>query len=139
PHGCQVPRTTEYIRSTATQRIMNEEEEEKSLLEISGDEDFIREPATDSRPLWLASTAVTYLFHPLLLLVYAFFFVDIFFPYQFMHLAGPAKSQLLLALIINTVAFPLITLGLMRGLKIIPNFELNSNKERILPFIAIML
>lgn len=108
-------------------------------VDFTSDEVFIREPATESTLLFIIATVTSYVFHPLLLLVYAFFFVDIFFPYQFMHLGGAAKMQLLLALIINTIVFPVATLGLMRGLKIISDFQLNTSKERILPFIAIML
>lgn len=114
-------------------------EEEKQLLDFSAAKAPQAEPATDSTLLWIAAKAVTYLFHPLLLLTYAFFFVDIFFPYQFLHLGPQAKMQFLMVLLVNTVFFPLATLGLMKGLKLISSFELNDNKERIIPFIAIML
>lgn len=118
---------------------MSEEEKEEAGLGFEGFETVVYQPATPSKTLWYLAKVVTYLFHPILLPTYAFFFVDQFFPYQFMHLGLQQKMQLLLTILTNTLVFPLITVGLMKALKIINNFEMTTNKERILPFIAVSL
>lgn len=111
------------------------EEEELTFL----DEDIVYQPATESTVLWMLSTIISYIFHPVLLATYAFVFVDVFFPYQFLHLGPQQKTQLMLTIVTNTLVFPVIVLVLMRALKMIGSFELKTNKERIVPFIAISL
>ncbi len=108
-------------------------------IQFIPEEEIVYEPATDSKLLWILSSILSIVFHPLLLATYSFIYVDLFFPYQFMHLAAQQKSQLLATIVTNTLVFPVIVLVLMKALKIVSSFQLRTNKERILPFIAIML
>lgn len=108
-------------------------------IQFAPEEEVEYEPATDSNVLWILSSMVSFVFHPLLMATYAFLFVDLFYPYQFMHLGPQQKSQLMATLVTNTLVFPLVVIFLMKRLKIVSSFELRTNKERILPFIAIML
>lgn len=108
-------------------------------IQFIPEEEVVYVPATDSSLLWILSTVLSFVFHPLLLATYSFIYVDMFFPYQFMHLAPQQKTQLMATIVTNTLVFPVIVLLLMKGLKIVSSFELRTNKERILPFIAIML
>jgi membrane-associated phospholipid phosphatase len=119
--------------------MSDEQKPEEEELTFIADEDVVYQPATESNVLWILSTIISYVFHPILLATYAFVYVDVFFPYQFLHLSPQQKTQLMLTIVTNTLVFPVIVLALMRGLKMISSFELRTNKERIIPFIAISL
>ena len=62
-------------------------------IQFAPEEEVEYVPATDSNVLWILSSIVSFVFHPLLMATYAFLFVDLFYPYQFMHLGVSQKAQ----------------------------------------------
>lgn len=80
----------------------------------------------------------SYIFHPLLAPSFATTLIVLANPYMF---AGLAKGPFsVLAIIMPlTVMFPVIALLLMKALKLVDDLYLQDAKQRILPFIAIMI
>lgn len=79
------------------------------------------------------------LFHPLVITVYAFLFINILNPYQFIHLNQKDIVQLFVTLLTNTLVFPLITVIIMSRLGFISSLEMNDRQERIIPYIGMSL
>lgn len=79
------------------------------------------------------------LFHPMVITTYAFLFVNIFNPYQFIHLGRTGIMQLFVTLVTNTLVFPLITVVIMSRLGFISSLEMKDRQERIIPYIGMSL
>lgn len=96
---------------------------------------------TDSQPAFsgswtLIAKLVSYLFHPLLvgvyMAVYMIYLNPIFFNYT-----DPRSRLLSLATVVNNnFVFPVIVVLLMKGLGFIESIYLNTQKERIVPYMA---
>ncbi len=79
---------------------------------------------------------VSYVFHPLFMPVYVYWFLAFIHPGYF---AGFGKSQkifLLARIVLNMVFFPLITVLLLKGLGFIDSIFLKNQRDRIIPYIA---
>lgn len=85
------------------------------------------------------SHLVSYLFHPLLMPIYAMLLVFGIYPYYFAHLDFKAKVLAFGAVFLNTFFFPVLAICIMKGLGMISNFKMETRNERILPFIATMV
>jgi hypothetical protein len=85
------------------------------------------------------AATISYLFHPMLMTVYIFFFIDACYPFVFAHMGKVVKMQVIMALIVNTIAFPLITVLIMQKLGFANSLQLRTQRERILPYIAMSL
>ncbi len=87
----------------------------------------------------LLSNVLSYLLHPLLLPSYALLLINWAHPYSLAQISEENKIQLFASIFINTFAFPAITIFLMMKLDFIKSVHLRTRKERILPYMAIML
>jgi hypothetical protein len=83
--------------------------------------------------------AISYLFHPILMSVYIFFFINTCYPFVFAHMGKVVKMQVFMALAVNTIAFPVITVLIMQKLGFANSLQLRTQRERILPYIAMSL
>ena len=79
------------------------------------------------------------LFHPLVITTYAFLFVNLLNPYQFIHLSRTGVMQLFVTLVTNTLVFPLITVVIMSRLGFVSSLEMKERQERIIPYIGMSL
>lgn len=79
------------------------------------------------------------LFHPLVITMYAFLFINILNPYQFIHLTKTGILQLGVTLATNTLVFPLVTVIIMSRLGFISSLEMKDRQERIIPYIGMSL
>lgn len=82
------------------------------------------------------SRVFSVLFHPLFIGVYMAAFMLFIHPTYFLGFSEKAKMLKLLTVINNNVFFPLLVVALLRGLGFSKSYQLNSQKERIVPYIA---
>lgn len=76
------------------------------------------------------------LFHPLFIPMYVVYFLAFVHPSYFSGFSQAAKKQAMLIVMLNAVLFPLFTVLLLRALKFIDSFLLETRKDRIIPYIA---
>ena len=94
-------------------------------------------PITSYSPaLKIASTFVSYLFHPLFVGVMMAAYLIFLHPTYFQALDAKSRMMKLLVVINNNVFFPLLVVALMRALGFNKSVLLKTQKERIVPYIA---
>ena len=94
-------------------------------------------PTTSYSPaLKIASTFVSYLFHPLFVGVMMAAYLIFLHPTYFQALDAKSRMMKLLVVINNNVFFPLLVVALMRALGFNKSVLLKTQKERIVPYIA---
>jgi|688.fasta_scaffold721679_1 hypothetical protein len=79
---------------------------------------------------------VSYVFHPLFVGVMMAGYLIFIHPYFFVGFSGQQKMLKLLAVINNNVFFPLIVVVLLRALGFNKSLLLQTQKERIVPYLA---
>ena len=89
-----------------------------------------------SPALKIASTFVSYLFHPLFVGVMMAAYLIFLHPTYFQALDAKSRMMKLLVVINNNVFFPLLVVALMRALGFNKSVLLKTQKERIVPYIA---
>lgn len=82
-----------------------------------------------------AAKLISYVFHPLFIPVYVGWFF-IYVAQLFPERSGWQKTLLLITFFINYTLLPLVTLLLARGLGFVQSIYLQSQRDRIIPFIA---
>src|SRR3954467_7190379 len=82
---------------------------------------------------------ISYVFHPLFIPTYVYFFLTQAFPYEFSGLLRNAAIFRTLVVFINTAFFPGIAIFLLWRLKFIESIFLKSQKERIAPYMIVMV
>lgn len=82
---------------------------------------------------------LSYIFHPIFVPIYLAYFLEFIHPSYFAGYSVLGKYKLLLLLALNAVAFPLITVLLMRGLGFIKSINVRDQRERILLYISSMI
>ena len=89
-------------------------------------------------PRWLVglSKSISLLFHPLFIGAYMAVYLIFIHPNYFVGFSEKAKLLKLLVVINNNVFLPIIVVGLLRGLGFNSSFQLKTQKERIVPYIA---
>lgn len=80
----------------------------------------------------------SYIFHPLFIPLYVTCFLAFIHPGYFSGFSLMGKKKLLLLVALNAVAFPAITVLLLKGLGFIDSLFLKTQKDRIIPYIASM-
>jgi hypothetical protein len=83
----------------------------------------------------IAAKIISYIFHPVFVPVYILLFLLYIHPAVFAGVTGWAKQWVLLQALLMYGFFPLITVLLLRALKFINSIYLNTQKDRIIPFI----
>ena len=79
------------------------------------------------------------IFHPLFIPFYVVAFLIFFHPSYFSGFGTHEKNSLLFTTILNTVFFPLISVLLMKGLGFIQSVFLHTQKDRIAPYLTVMI
>jgi len=78
----------------------------------------------------------SYIFHPLWIPVYVCYFLAFIHPDYFTGFGIKQKSWIIIRVAYSMGFFPLITVLLLRALKIIDSIFLKTQKDRIIPYIA---
>lgn len=87
----------------------------------------------------IAAKIISWIFHPVFVPIYVVYFLVYVHPYLFVGFPPAVKLiSVMLAAVISFTFFPLVTVGLLKGLKFIDSIYLRTQKERIIPFIACM-
>ncbi len=84
----------------------------------------------------LLAKVVSYVFHPLFVGVMMAAYLIFFHPYFFVGFSEKQKMLKLLSVINNNVFFPLIVVVLLRALGFNKSLLLQTQKERIVPYLA---
>jgi hypothetical protein len=82
---------------------------------------------------------ISYVFHPLFIPTYVYFFLTQAFPYEFSGLLRNAAVFRTVIVLINTAFFPAVAIFLLWRLKFIESIFLRSQKERIAPYMIVMV
>ncbi len=82
---------------------------------------------------------ISVVFHPLFLPTYALALINWLTPYQLAGLDPDAKLKIFIAVIINTIIFPVLIIFIMSRLKMLKNIFIRDREERIIPYVAISL
>lgn len=96
-------------------------------------------PDTASAPLKFFAKLVSYVFHPLFIPTYVYFFMAKAFPYEFSGMLRDAAMFRTVIVFINTAFFPAVAIFLLWRLKFIESIFLRSSKERIAPYMIVMV
>ena len=80
----------------------------------------------------------SYIFHPLFIIFYVSWFLAFIHPSYFSGFSSQGKVRILLLVTLNAIAFPAITLLLLKALGFIDSVFLRTQRDRIIPYIASM-
>lgn len=80
----------------------------------------------------------SYIFHPLFIPFFVCWFLEFIHPSYFSGFSEAGKKRVLLMVSLNAIAFPAITVLLLKGLGFIDSFFLRTQRDRIIPYIASM-
>lgn len=80
----------------------------------------------------------SYVFHPLFIPFYISWFIEFIHPSYFSGFSDAGKKRVLVMVTINAIAFPFITVVLLKALGFIDSFFLRTQRDRIIPYIASM-
>ncbi len=80
----------------------------------------------------------SYVFHPLFIPLYVTYFLAYIHPGYFVGFSNSGRTRLMLLIFLNAVAFPGITVLLLKGLGFIESVILRTQRDRIIPYIASM-
>lgn len=80
----------------------------------------------------------SYIFHPLFIPLYVCWFLAFVHPSYFSGFSNPGKIRVILLIVLNAVAFPAITILLLKALGFIESIFLRTQRDRIIPYIASM-
>ena len=83
-------------------------------------------------PAWLISI----LFHPLFITAYVGYYIIFIHPHYFSGFNSPQRLMVLVRILINMVAFPLLSVLLLKAVGFIDSVLLKTQKDRIIPYIA---
>jgi hypothetical protein len=89
-----------------------------------------------NRAVRLMAKVISYIFHPIFIPVYILLFLLYIHPGVFAGFSGWKKSLVLIQAISMYGFFPLVTVLLLKALKFIDSVYLDTQRDRIIPFIA---
>lgn len=89
--------------------------------------------------LRIFARVLSYVFHPLFIPTYIYFFLTQAFPYEFSGLLRNAAVFRTVVVFINTAFFPGLAIFLLWRLKFINSIFLKTQKERIAPYMIVMV
>jgi hypothetical protein len=104
-------------------------------LEITP-EGELQEKTTATLLLRAAGTFFSWLFHPLLLIVWISVYLLYINDLIFLGMDSFDRMKIFLRIISTSVLLPLITVLLLKGLGFIQSIQLRTQKERIIPYVA---
>jgi hypothetical protein len=86
--------------------------------------------------LKLPANFLSYIFHPIFIPVYVIAFLVFVHPSYFSGFSEKAKLQTVVISAVNLVAFPLLSVLLLRALGFIDSVFLRTRQDRIIPYMA---
>lgn len=89
--------------------------------------------------LKILAQIISYVFHPLFIATYVTAFLLYIHPYVFAGYNPSLKLFRLITVIVNTLLIPGIAVLLMWRLKLIASIQLNTTRERIIPYAAAII
>ncbi len=89
--------------------------------------------------LRIFAKVISYVFHPLFIPTYVYYFVTQMFPYEFSGMMGTQSLFRTVVVFINTAFFPAVAVFLLWRLKFIDSIFLKTAKERIAPYMIVMV
>ncbi len=93
-------------------------------------------PLPQPKALKIIAKIISYVFHPLFIPVYLTAYLIYIHPYLFAAYDPKQKFIRLLSVFVITVFFPAITVFLLWRLNFIESIYLQTQKERIIPFVS---
>ncbi len=94
------------------------------------------QPASYSRSVRLLAKIISYIFHPVFVPLYIILFIVYVHPYLFAGFSPFDKTRTVIMSAMMYSFFPLVTVLLLRGLKLIDSIHLGKQKDRIIPLVA---
>lgn len=91
-----------------------------------------------NKPIQLLAKVISYIFHPLFIPTYIFWFLTAFFPFEFPGITDKLLNLRIFSVFWMTAFFPALAVFLLWRLKFIDNVFLRTQKERIIPFFITM-
>lgn len=88
--------------------------------------------------LQVVARVISYVFHPLFIPTFVYFYMTQAFPYEFSGMLADASLFRTVVVFINTAFFPAVAIFLLWRLKFIDSIFLRTQKERIVPYIIVM-
>ena len=82
------------------------------------------------------SQSIAYILHPIFLVGYMYFLYRAINPYLFISPDSKASGLITMSVISLSVVFPLLCILLMKRLGLIPDINMQNNKDRVGPIIA---
>lgn len=89
--------------------------------------------------LKILAKVLSYVFHPLFIPTYVYYFVTQVFPYEFSGMMSSDTLFRTLVIFINTAFFPAVAVFLLWRLKFIDSIFLRTARERIAPYTIVMV
>ena len=87
----------------------------------------------------LLAHVFSYIFHPLFIPPLLVLFLVFVHPFLFAGFSEWSKLQPIIQTALTCTFIPLVTIFLLRGLKIIESIHMRTQKDRIIPYIAVMI
>ncbi|HEX6915426.1 MAG TPA: hypothetical protein VF145_09300 [Chitinophagaceae bacterium] len=89
--------------------------------------------------LRFAAKVISYIFHPLFIPTYVYLLLTWLYPHQFSGMLANDAMFRTLVVFINTAFFPAVAVFLLWRLKFIDSIFLKTQKERIAPYMIVMI
>src|SRR5438876_3045525 len=83
-----------------------------------------------------AAKVISIIFHPVFVPIYVIFFLVYIHPYLFAGFSSENKSIAMIQAFVMFTFFPVVTVLLLKALKFINTIYLQTQKDRIIPFVA---
>lgn len=100
--------------------------------------EIVMNRGVESKPLRSIATIVSYLLHPVFMPIIMTWVIYMITPMSFVQYEGKL-SLLFIQIGMATIFFPLLVVGLLKGLGFISSIFMRTQKERIIPLIATMM
>jgi hypothetical protein len=98
-----------------------------------------REKNVQPPALRFFARVISWIFHPVFVPMMVIFFLVYVHPYLFAGFTPFLKFKVIMSAFLSFTFFPLVTVLLLKGLKFIDSIYLQTQKERIIPFVACMI
>jgi hypothetical protein len=89
-----------------------------------------------SRLLITGAKIVSFILHPLFVGVMMMFYISYIHPTLFIAVSDKGRFYKFLTFVVNNVMFPVLVVLLLKGLGFTKSIQLNTQKERIIPYVA---
>lgn len=97
----------------------------------------LRIKAGHIKVLSFGAKLISYIFHPLFIPIYVTYYLLYIQPYFFIGLSNADKLKKLMMIVISAGFFPAFTIFLLWRLKFVQSIQLKTQRERIIPYVAV--